>query len=59
MDNENKNINESVKSVNGGVVVSAASEEFDRCPMCDNPTPVVNGRCKCTNCGHSWYAGSH
>jgi len=56
---ENNNINESVKNVSGGSVVSAAEEEFDRCPLCDNPTPVINGRCTCTNCGHSWTAGSH
>ncbi len=41
-------------------VLASASTDYDRCPMCDNPTPVDgSGRCHCSNCGHSWYAGSH
>ena len=59
MENDKKLNNESVENANGGVVLSVASGEFDRCPLCDNPTPVVDGWCKCTNCGHSWPAGSH
>ena len=47
---------ENTENVSGG---SLASGDYDRCPMCDNPTPVINGRCKCSNCGHSWRAGSH
>ena len=43
-----------------GTAAGAGNVEYDRCPMCDNPTPVgSNGRCKCTSCGHSWTAGSH
>ncbi|MBO7703675.1 MAG: hypothetical protein J6S26_04440 [Solobacterium sp.] len=56
---ENKKIKQEAEKVTGGSLASAAREEYDRCPMCDNPTPVINGRCKCTSCGHSWTAGSH
>ena len=56
---EDKKLNKSVESVAGGAFASAKETQYDRCPMCDNPTPVEGGRCHCTNCGHSWYAGSH
>lgn len=56
---EDKKINKGTESVTGGALASANEAPYDRCPMCDNPTPVVNGRCHCTNCGHSWTAGSH
>ncbi len=56
---EDKKINKGTESVAGGALASANEAPYDRCPMCDNPTPVVNGRCHCTNCGHSWTAGSH
>ena len=57
---DEKIINDCAEEVSGGSVVSAAENmDFDRCPLCDNPTPVVNGYCTCTNCGHRWAAGSH
>ena len=55
---ENKKLDQGAENVTGGRVIASATPT-DRCPMCDNPTPVVNGRCKCPNCGHSWVAGSH
>ena len=55
---ENKKIEIKEEDVAGGRVLASATD-YDRCPMCDNPTPVINGRCKCTSCGHSWTAGSH
>ena len=50
-----------MEQVNAGLAsLRTENEEYDRCPMCDNPTPIdSSGRCKCTNCGHSWRAGSH
>ena len=57
---EDKKIEKGTECVTGGSLASAAGVDYDRCPMCDNPTPVEsNGRCHCTNCGHSWTAGSH
>ncbi len=59
MDKETKLVDKNVEQANGGVVTSVANGDFDRCPMCDNPTPVIDGYCTCTNCGHRWTAGSH
>ena len=57
MTDEKKEIKiEEANTVAGG---SVASGDYDRCPMCDTPTPVIGGRCTCPNCGHSWGAGSH
>ena len=56
---DEKKINlEETKAAAGGGLASA-SVDYDRCPMCDTPTPVVGGPCTCPSCGHSWTAGSH
>ena len=58
MEENKKLVKEAEEEVAGGRTLASAGE-FDRCPMCDTPTPVIDGRCKCPNCGHTWRAGSH